>query len=64
MSRHLKTYFVPVPKELYKKCEELSKIAGRIYSKTVSFVRKMYKRKDFWVSESTMQKLYCAGLRV
>lgn len=56
MSRHLKAYIIPVPNELNEKCQELSLIAGRIYSKTVSFVRKIYHRKGFWVSESTAQK--------
>ncbi|MEM4204370.1 MAG: transposase, partial [Candidatus Methanomethylicaceae archaeon] len=56
MPRHLKTYFVPVPRDLYQKCEELSRIAGRIYSKTVSFVKKIHQRKGFWPSEGTTQK--------
>ncbi|MEM2057927.1 MAG: transposase, partial [Thermoproteota archaeon] len=54
--RYLKTYFIHVPRDLYPKCEKLSRIAGRIYSKTVSFVRKMHRRKGFWPSEGTTQK--------
>lgn len=56
MSRFLKTYFIPVPRDLYPKCEELSQFAGRIYSKTVSFVKKTYKRKGFWLSESSVKR--------
>lgn len=56
MSRHLKTYIIPVPGRLRKKCQELSLTAGRIYSKTISFVRKTHRRKGFWVSEGAAKK--------
>lgn len=56
MSRYLKTYKFPVPKELYPQCEELMRYAGRVYSKTVSVVRKTYRRKGIWLSLNTMQK--------
>lgn len=51
-----------MPSESHRKCQELSIIVGRIYSKTVSFVKKIYQRKGFWVSESAAKKrVLCWG---
>lgn len=36
---------------------QLSRECGRIYSKTISFVRKIHKKKNFWLDESQMQKI-------
>ncbi|MDK2786239.1 MAG: putative transposase, partial [Thermotoga sp.] len=36
MAKHMKTYKFPAPPEYHTKCKELSKLAGRVYSKTVS----------------------------
>ena len=36
--------------------KELSKIAGTIYSKTVSLIRKIHDKKEFWLSKGAVQK--------
>ena len=36
--------------------------AGRLYSKVVSYVRKIQKKKGFWLSENAMQKCNQEGL--
>lgn len=56
MAKHMKTYKFPAPPEYHTKCKELSKLAGRVYSKTVSLVRKIHKKKGFWLSMNTVQK--------
>jgi putative transposase len=56
MAKHIKVYKFPAPFEYYPKCKELTRLAGRIYSKTVSFVRKIHKKKGVWLSMNTMQK--------
>jgi len=56
MSRHVRTYKVPVPAQFYSLCDELNRTAGRIYSKTLSLVRKIHKKKGFWLSEASTQK--------
>jgi len=52
----IRTYKVPVPAQLYSLCNELNRTAGRIYSKTLSLVRKIHERKGFWLSESSAKK--------
>ncbi|AMW32679.1 transposase [Fervidobacterium islandicum] len=57
MSRYvIRTYKVPVPAELYNMCNELNQTAARIYNKTLSLVRKIKQKKDFWLSENSAQK--------
>jgi len=57
MSRYIiRTYKVPVPAELYTMCNELNQTAARIYNKTLSLVRKIKQKKDFWLSENSAQK--------
>ena len=56
MPLSLRTYRVPVPAQLYAVCEELNRTAGRIYSKTLSVVKKVKERKGFWLSESAAQR--------
>jgi len=36
--------------------KELSKIAGSVYSKTVSLIRKTHESKEFWLSKNSVQK--------
>jgi putative transposase len=36
---------------------QLSRECGRVYSKTVSYVRKVHKKKDFWLDEVQMCKI-------
>jgi len=56
MPRCVRTYKIPVPAELYTLCDELNRTASRIYSKTLSFVRKIHIKKGFWLSEGSAQK--------
>lgn len=57
MSRYVvRTYKVPVPKELYHLCAELNKTAARIYNKTMSLVKKIKRKKGFWLSPNNAQK--------
>ncbi|GAB4317280.1 RNA-guided endonuclease InsQ/TnpB family protein [Pseudothermotoga elfii] len=57
MSRYVvRTYKVPVPLELYPLCSELNKTAARIYNKTMSLVKKIKRKKGFWLSQNTVQK--------
>jgi len=43
----VRTYKVPVPRELYSLCSELNRLAGRIYNKTMSLVKKVKSKKGF-----------------
>ncbi|MCD6550697.1 transposase [Thermotoga sp.] len=52
----IRTYKVPVPRGLYPLCSELNKTAARIYNKTMSLVRKIKRKKNFWLSPNTAQK--------
>ncbi len=57
MSRYIvRTYKVPVPRELYPLCSELNKTAARIYNKTLSLIKKIKQKKNFWLSSNTAQK--------
>ncbi|WP_041425813.1 RNA-guided endonuclease InsQ/TnpB family protein [Pseudothermotoga hypogea] len=57
MSRYIvRTYKVPVPRELYPLCSELNRLAGRIYNKTMSLVKKVKSKKGFWLSPGATQK--------
>jgi len=56
MPRCVKTCKISVPAELYTLCDKLNRTAGRIYSKTLSFVREIHIKKDFWLSEGSAQK--------
>ena len=56
MSGCIRTYKIPVPAQLYPLCDELNRTAGRIYSKTLSLVRKIHKKKGFWLSEGSAKK--------
>lgn len=56
MPGYLKTYRIPVPKHLYLRCRELMQYSGRVYSKTVSVIKKMHRKKGIWLSLNTMQK--------
>ncbi|AJG41572.1 transposase [Thermotoga sp. RQ7] len=56
MAKHMKTYKFPASSEYYTKCKKLSKLAGRVYSKTVSLVRKIHRKKNVWLSEGTVKK--------
>ncbi len=52
----VRTYKVPVPRDLYPLCSELNKTAARIYNKTLSLVKKIKQKKNFWLSENAAQK--------
>ncbi len=57
MSRYVvRTYKVPVPRELYSLCSELNRLAARIYNKTMSLVKKIKSKKGFWLSPGAAQK--------
>jgi len=57
-----RTYKVKMPEEYYDLCNELNRIAGRIYSKVVSHAHKIYRRKGIWLSRYAMQKyIRCWG---
>lgn len=57
MSRYIvRTYKIPIPKELYPLCFELNKTAARIYNKTMSLVKKVKNKKGFWLSPNNAQK--------
>lgn len=57
MSRYIvRTYKIPVPIELYSLCSELNRLAARIYNKTMSLVKKIKSKKDFWLSPGAAQK--------
>jgi len=51
-----KTYILPIHPEDQAYARELSRAAGRIYSKTVSTVKKIKKRKDIWLSEGSLKR--------
>ena len=36
--------------------KQISRTAGRIYSKTISLIRKIHEKKDFWLSQGAIQK--------
>ena len=57
MSRRLMlTIKIPVPKNLDALATELNKSSAWVYNKTLSFVRKICKKKGFWLSQNTVQK--------
>jgi len=57
MSRYIvRTYKVPVPRELDSLCSELNRTAARIYNKTMSKVQKIKSKKGFWLSPGAAQK--------
>ena len=39
-----------------QRVKQLSRIAGRVYSKTVSIIRKTHSKKGFWLSKGAVQK--------
>ncbi|TDX59030.1 RNA-guided endonuclease InsQ/TnpB family protein [Orenia marismortui] len=50
-----KTYILPI--EQQNLAHRLSRLSGRIYSKTVSTIFKLKKNKDMWLSKNDMEKL-------
>ncbi len=50
-----KTYILPI--EQQDLAHKLSKLSGRIYSKTVSTIFKLKQNKDIWLSKNDMEKL-------
>ena len=50
-----KTYILPI--EQQKLAHKLSRLSGRIYSKTVSIIFKLKQSKDIWLSKNDMEKL-------
>lgn len=50
-----KTYILPIKDQ--KLANELSRLSGRIYSKTVSTIFKLKNNKDIWLSKNSMEKL-------
>lgn len=57
MPRHLiLTIKIPVPSKLNQIATQLNRSSGRIYSKTLSFAKKVHKKKGFWLSQNTVQK--------
>jgi len=51
-----RTIRINIPKEYNQLLLVLSLIAGRVYSKTVSLIRKIHERKGFWLSKNAVQK--------
>ncbi len=54
--RVIRTYKLAIPGHLNQICEELNRIAARIYNKTMSLVRKIHQKKGFWLSWPTADK--------
>ena len=52
-----KTYSLSIHPDDQDAVRQLSRCAGRIYSKTVSTIHKLHERKDIWLSKNDMQKL-------
>jgi len=50
-----KTYILPI--EQQELAHKLSRLSGRIYSKTVSTIFKLKENKDIWLSKGDMEKL-------
>ncbi len=50
-----KTYIFPIKDQ--NQAQHLSRCSGRIYSKTVSTIRKIKKQKNIWLSRFGMEKL-------
>jgi len=58
-----KTYILPIHPTDQSYARKLSRAAGRIYSKTVSTVKKINERKGIWLSEDSLKRyirLYAA----
>ena len=51
-----RTIRINIPTEYNQLLLILSLIAGRVYSKTVSLIRKIHERKGFWLSKNAIQK--------
>ena len=56
LRRLILTIKIPVPQKLNKTADKLNRNAARVYSKTLSFVRKIYQKKGFWLSQNTVQR--------
>ena len=57
-----KTYILPIKQQ--ELAHRLSKLSGRIYSKTVSTIFKLKQSKDIWLNKNDMEKLiklYASG---
>jgi len=52
-----KTYIIPIPDKKQQLAKRLSRFSGRIYSKVVSTIFKLNKRKNIWLSKNNMEKL-------
>ncbi|MFW6309258.1 MAG: RNA-guided endonuclease InsQ/TnpB family protein, partial [bacterium] len=51
-----KTYIISVPQNQQLLAQKLSRWSGRIYSKVVSTLFKLKKKKDIWLSKNNMEK--------
>jgi len=51
-----RTIRVNLPKEYNQILITISLLAGRLYNKTVSLIRKIHDKKGFWLSKGTIQK--------
>ena len=51
-----RTYIIATEKLTERKPDAIQRLGGRIYSKTVSLVRKIHQEKGFWLSKSTVKK--------
>ena len=51
-----KTYILPIRPQDQPHARSLSRSAGRIYSKTVSTVKKIHRRKGIWLSEGILKR--------
>ena len=49
-----RTIRLNLPKD--SRIKQISRTAGRVYSKTVSLIRKTHKKKGFWLSKGDAQK--------
>ena len=56
LRRLILTIKIPVPQKLNKTADKINRNAARVYSKTLSFVRKIYQKKGFWLSQNTVQR--------
>ena len=54
--RLMLTIKIPVPSRLNQIATQLNRGSGRIYSKTLSFVKKIHRKKSLWLSQNTVQK--------
>ncbi len=54
--RLMSTIKIPVPTKLNDEATTLNRNSARIYNKTLSFIRKIHKKKGFWLSRNTIKK--------